>query len=289
MVYFGNSDGRVCIVFGYLGKVLAGSTDIKVERAERVRCEDDERDYILSSLRLVFPTINVSADQIVYSYSGIRPLPTSHHGLPGRITRGHFVRRIDAEIPHFCMIGGKWTTFRAFAEDTADAVLDELGRPRVTDTLGLAIGGGDGYSEPEHLAAEVVQSFGVTPQRAARLVDMYGTRAAEVMAFCAARADDAPLDVGTELTAAEIAFLVQREHAVRLDDLVLRRTSTAITGDVDTGLIEAIASVAGGELGWDDVRRHAEIERLVADLDTYHGVNRATLDHRTKERTASCV
>src|SRR5690606_38759176 len=43
MVYFGNSDGRVCIVFGYLGKVLAGSTDIKVERAERVRCEDDER------------------------------------------------------------------------------------------------------------------------------------------------------------------------------------------------------------------------------------------------------
>ena len=55
MVYFDNSDGRVCIVFGYLGRVLAGSTDIKVERAERVRCEDDERDYILDSLRLVFP------------------------------------------------------------------------------------------------------------------------------------------------------------------------------------------------------------------------------------------
>ena len=106
MVYFGNSDGRVCIVFGYLGKVLAGSTDIKVERAERVSCERDEREYILESIRLIFPAIDVSADQVVFSFSGIRPLPTSDHQFPGRITRGHFVRRVDADVPHFCMVGG---------------------------------------------------------------------------------------------------------------------------------------------------------------------------------------
>ena len=88
MVYFGNSDGRVCIVFAYLGKVLAGSTDIKVESTERVRCEDDERDYILGSLRLVFPTIDVSVDQVVYSFSGIRPLARSDHDITGRMSRG---------------------------------------------------------------------------------------------------------------------------------------------------------------------------------------------------------
>ena len=147
MVYFGNSDGRVCIVFGYLGKVLAGSTDIKVERTERVRCEDDERDYILDSLRLVFPTIEVSADQIVYSFSGIRPLAKSDHDFTGRISRGHYLQRVDAMVPHFCMIGGKWTTFRAFAEHTTDAVLAELGRQRTTGTFDLAIGGGQDYSD----------------------------------------------------------------------------------------------------------------------------------------------
>ena len=49
MVFFENSDGRVCIVFPYLGKVLAGSTDIRVETAGRVRCELEERDYILDA------------------------------------------------------------------------------------------------------------------------------------------------------------------------------------------------------------------------------------------------
>ena len=60
MIFFENADGRICIVFPYLGKVLAGSTDIRVERASRVRCEPEERDYILDALRSVFPGISVA-------------------------------------------------------------------------------------------------------------------------------------------------------------------------------------------------------------------------------------
>ncbi len=289
MVYFGNSDGRVCIVFAYLGKVLAGSTDIKVESTERVRCEDDERDYILGSLRLVFPTIEVSVDQVVYSFSGIRPLARSDHDITGRMSRGHFLQRIDAMVPHFCMIGGKWTTFRAFAEHTTDAVLVELGRQRTTGTFDLAIGGGQNYSERSAIETELVRTFGVTAARAAHLSDTYGTRATEVMAFCAQRPDDRPLGVGTELTVAEIAFLTRQEYVVRLGDLILRRTTLAITGTIDAALTEAIASVAGRELGWDEARRRAEIEELVADLENYHGVDRRTLDQRTTERTPQCI
>jgi glycerol-3-phosphate dehydrogenase len=135
----------------------------------------------------------------------------------------------------------------------------------------------------------LVRTFGVSTERAAHLADTYGTRAADVMAFCAERPDDRPVGVGTELTVAEIVFLTQQEDVVRLGDLVLRRTTLAITGTIDTGLAEAIASVAGRELGWDEARRRAEIEDLVADLDNYHGVDRSTLDRRTKERTAQCV
>ncbi len=64
MVYFENSDGRVCVVFPYQGKVLAGSTDIRVQEAKRVRCEDEELVYILGSLKLVFPDINVSRQEV---------------------------------------------------------------------------------------------------------------------------------------------------------------------------------------------------------------------------------
>lgn len=289
MVYFDNSDGRVCVVFGYLGRVLAGSTDIRVARAERVRCEDDERAYIIDSLRLVFPAVDVSAGQIVYTFSGIRPLAKSDQDFTGRISRAHRVHRLDGDVPHFCMIGGKWTTFRAFAEQTADAVLAELGRPRITGTAELAIGGGRDYVRAADVEADLVRSFGVSLDRAAHLVDAYGTRAREVMAFCAERPDDEPLGPGIELTAAEIAFLARHEYATRLDDLILRRTAVAITGTVDTGLIEAVATVAAGELGWSDARRRAEIDAVVADLENYHGVTADTLDRRHRERTASCA
>src|SRR5690606_33225841 len=109
----------------------------------------------------------------------------------------------------------------------------------------------------------LVQRFGISVGRAAHLVDAYGTRAREVMAFCADRSDDWPLGPGTELTAAEIAFLTQFEYVARLDDLIMRRTAIAITGAVDTGLIEAISVVAAGELGWSDARRRSEIDGLV--------------------------
>lgn len=289
MVYFDNSDGRVCIVFGYLGRVLAGSTDIRVERAERARCEDDERDYLLGSLRLVFPDIDLSADQIVYSFSGIRPLLKSEQDFTGRISRGHYVQRIEGDVPTFCMIGGKWTTFRAFAEDTADEVLAELGRERTASTDQLGIGGGQGFIGAAELENELVRTWGVSARRAAHLVDAYGTRAREVMAFCTGRADDRPIGVGVELTAAEVAFFVQHEHATRLGDLVMRRTAVAITGTIDAGLIEAIAAAAARELGWNDERRRAQIDELVADLGKYHGVEPDALDRRTQERTAQCA
>ncbi|PZN48503.1 MAG: glycerol-3-phosphate dehydrogenase, partial [Proteobacteria bacterium] len=194
MIFFEHADGRVCIVFPYLGRVLAGSTDIRVDRAARVRCEPEERDYILEALHREFRGKESGSEHIVFSYSGIRPLPRSDHEFTGRIPRSHFVHRLDRAVPQFCMVGGKWTTFRAFAEQTADAVLAELGKPRVASTLDMPIGGGSGFPpEAGTLAAELVKRHDIPADRAAHLVDLYGTRAEEVLAFCKRRSDDRPL------------------------------------------------------------------------------------------------
>ncbi|WP_297109893.1 glycerol-3-phosphate dehydrogenase/oxidase [uncultured Devosia sp.] len=281
MIFFENGDGRVCVVFPYLGKVLAGSTDIRVEKAERVYCTDEERDYILDALRAVFPSIRLGAEQIIYSYSGIRPLPRSDHAFTGRISRGHMVRRIDGTVPQFCMIGGKWTTFRAFAEQTTDAVLDFLGKARVRDTYDLPIGGGAGFpEEPGALEQELVARHGISAARAAWLVDLYGTRADTVLAFCGTREDDVPLDAGLEVTAAEIAYLAQQEHVVHLADLVLRRLPLAITGLISSRRLEALAAVLAGELGWTVEERQEQIADLAHQLHTYHGVSADMLTQR---------
>jgi glycerol-3-phosphate dehydrogenase len=290
MIYFENTDGRVCIVFPYLGKVLAGSTDIRVASPVRPRCEAEETDYILASLRLIFPDLSVEPSHIVFSYSGVRPLPVSDHDFTGRISRGHFTRRIDAAVPLFCMVGGKWTTFRAFAEQTADEVLKELGQPRRRWTNDLPIGGGKGFPpNPDELIERLAARHGLVAVRARHLADAYGTRAEDLLAFCAGRADDLPLHPNSPITGGEIAWLIRHEHVVHLADIVLRRTSLAITGQVNAALIDRIATVAAAELGWSPERTHAERRALIAELRDYHNVTPEMLERRAKEGKKSCA
>lgn len=284
MIFFENSDGRICIVFPYLGNVLAGSTDIRVAAVTRVRCEVEERDYILESLRLVFPDIVVTSADVVFSFSGIRPLPRSDHDFTGRISRGHSIERLDGTPPQLCMVGGKWTTFRAFAEETADTALKELGRPRLRDTLSLPIGGGADFpADPAAFAREIATGFRIAPDRAAHLVTTYGSRAGAVAAFCQSYPDDLPLDGRSLISTGEIAFLIRQEFAASLGDLVLRRTTLAIRGLVTNNNIRRIAVTAAAELGWDEHRRDREIDDLIAELGAYYGVSPAMLEDRSRQ------
>jgi glycerol-3-phosphate dehydrogenase len=269
MIYYEHSDGRVCIVFPYMGRVLAGSTDLRVNEAGRTACSPEERDYILGALATLFPGIPVAADQIVYSYAGIRPLPVSKADFTGRISRGHSVRRLQGDVPQIGMVGGKWTTYRAFAEETVDMVLQDLGHPRRASTRDLPIGGGAGYSD--RLSEDLVARHGLTPARAAHLVDLYGAGADQIASFCAEQSD-APLP-GSQLTEAEILWFIRQEHAVHLADALQRRSPLAIRGELTLALVTATAHVMARECRWSETRLEAEISRFLGDLETYHGVS----------------
>ncbi|MEP1209843.1 MAG: glycerol-3-phosphate dehydrogenase/oxidase [Rhizobiaceae bacterium] len=282
MIYFENADGRVCILFPYLSNVLVGATDIRVETPCRTRCEDAEKDYILKSLESVFPDIEIEPSQIVFSYSGIRPLPKSDQKFTGRISRSHFVRRIDGPVPQFCMIGGKWTTFRAFAEQTTDHVLKELGRSRKCGTLGMPIGGGRDYPDDiGEWVAETCSQFDVSEKRARHLLDHYGGKARQVLTSCNGAEVSSKLTDRCPYSSAEIAHLVRCERMVHLSDLVLRRTALAITGRVSNTVIEQLADIAARELGWNAARRKSEIASLTTELEDYYGVCPQTLKNRS--------
>jgi glycerol-3-phosphate dehydrogenase len=270
MIYYEHDDGRVCIVFPYLGRVLAGSTDLRVNTAGRTACSIEERDYILGALQGLFPAVPVTPDQIVYAYAGIRPLPVSNADFTGRISRGHAVRRLHGAVPQIGMVGGKWTTYRAFAEETVELVLADLGLSRQASTRDLPIGGGAGHSD--HLAADLVTQLGLNRDRAAHLVDLYGARAATVAAFCVK--DDRTLP-GVPMSEGEVIWAVRHEQALHLADVLQRRSPLAIRGLLTLPLVTAIAQVMATECGWSEDQTQTEITRFLSGLITWHGVTLA--------------
>ncbi|MES0813081.1 glycerol-3-phosphate dehydrogenase/oxidase [Roseibium sp. SCPC15] len=290
MAYFENSDGRVCIVFPYLGKVLAGSTDIRVNSAKRVRCEPEEERYILDSLRLVFPDIEVRPEDVVFSYAGIRPLPKSDHDFTGRISRGHYTKRLDGPVPQLCMIGGKWTTFRAFAEQTADEVLKELGTERRVETLALAIGGGRDFpAETDALKKQLQTDFDISAERASHVAGIYGSGARAVLEHCRSCAVDRPLVEGTGQTTGELAFLLKNEFVETLSDLVLRRTSLAIDGSLSMDMLDTLVDLFRAETGLSVQDTDRQRTDLINELNDFHGVSRAMLESRNLNWSKECA
>jgi len=278
MIYFEADNGRICLVYGYLGLALVGSTDIPADNPDDVRCDDDEIGYLLDSLSNLLPGFRFEKSQIIYAYSGIRPLPFSDETVPGMISRDHSSPTFEAEpsrpFPIVSLVGGKWTTFRGFAEEIADKLLVRLGRTRKISTKSLPIGGGRDFpcdaSSRDRWLADSAEATGVGRERLATLLARYGTTASAVARHISAFVGERPLEHARNYSRAEIDFLARSEHVTRLGDIVLRRTAIAITGAVNREDLHEIASVAGDALGWSGGRQQDEVESTAAELARRH-------------------
>ncbi|MGN6326818.1 FAD-dependent oxidoreductase [Pseudolysinimonas sp.] len=270
-IFFEHDDGRIVLVYPFKGKVLVGTTDLEADPGEPAVCTEEEVDYFFDLVRQVFPAIPVDRSQIVFRYSGIRPLPRHDDLAPGFVSRDY--RIVDAPGPggstRLDLVGGKWTTFRALGEHLATRALEVLGREHAVSTETLAIGGGRDF--PADLDGWISHELpGIAPARAAVLFERYGTVAREVAEFLAA-GDDAPV-VGDRLSSREVAWMVERERVVHLSDVLLRRTDLAFTGAIGGHVIEQVAAALADAAGWDAARRDAELTRTQRELATSHGI-----------------
>ncbi|CAN7489950.1 glycerol-3-phosphate dehydrogenase/oxidase [Bosea sp. LjRoot90] len=295
MIYFANREGRVCILFRHLGQVLAGSTDISVETPDGIRCEPDEAAYILASIAEVFPDIPIAQDEVIYRFSGVRPLPRSGNKLNARISRDHSCEWLEqnagAPRPVLNLIGGKWTTFRAFGAAAADMVLARLGSPRLTATEHSAIGGGRDYPASKRRRAwveRVAGAAGLARDAAERLLARYGTRIDEFGYRLAGRGDEALVSLPA-YGRGEIAWIIDNERAETLADLVLRRLTIAFTGELSHAAVIELSTVMAAARGWDERRRVGECAALFAELNNNHGVSEAMLRRRDADRKGSDV
>jgi glycerol-3-phosphate dehydrogenase len=216
------------LILPLFDKVMIGTSDLPIEDPDSARCTEDEVDYFIGMVGRVFPGIKVSREQIVFRFSGVRPLAYTKAKNAGQITRDHHIQEDKlGNIPLYSLVGGKWTSFRAFSEQVTDRALSFLGLPRKTDTKSLPIGAGK---------------------------------------------DATVIKTDPHFTRAEIAGMAQREKIIHLDDLLLRRTLLAYLGQLTRPLVEELANTLGESLGWDVLRREAEVARALGILADRHGV-----------------
>jgi len=278
--FFENKDGRIVLIYPFLNRVLVGTSDLRIDHPDEAVCTEEEIDYFLGLVDLIFPTIDVDRSQIVYRFSGVRPLPSSEANTTGQISRDHTNRVVEPhegiDFPTFNLIGGKWTTFRAFSEQTSDATLDRIGLDRIVSTAEMPIGGGADYpqteQEQERWCYMTADNTGVNPERVSDLFLRYGTKAQTVAEYIAERGDDVLLTHNSAYSRGEVAFLIDHEKVVHLDDLLQRRSLMAMQGEVTRPLVEELAGIAAGVLGWDEGEKEAEVGRVVTLFGKKHGV-----------------
>ncbi|MGO4493653.1 glycerol-3-phosphate dehydrogenase/oxidase [Arthrobacter sp. 2YAF22_2] len=290
-IFFEHTDGRIVLIYPMGDRVLVGTTDVDADMAEDAVCTDAEIDYFFDLIGHVFPDVAVHRDQIVYTFSGVRPLPRHDATQPGFVSRDYRIerrgpakgeagpaagsgQRAVAGGVVLSLVGGKWTTFRALAEHLSNNVLAELGLQRKVSTAKLAIGGGAGFPDTEDGVQRWIKEHmapGRDAARTAGLLTRYGTRAVDVMSHLDA-GPDRLLHSTRELSVRELEFMAQNEQLGHLIDVLVRRTSLAFRGLVTGELLNEVAGILSGPLGWDTVARTAEIDHAQEVLERFHGV-----------------
>ena len=279
MLFYVNADARICIFYPLGNRVLIGTTDIPADNPDAVVCDEDETDYLLRSVQRVFPHILLDRSHIVYAFSGIRPLPTNDALTPGQISRDHsdVVIPPGSEIafPVHNLVGGKWTTYRAFSEQVTDRLLRELGKKRLSRTHSLPIGGGKDFPvEAEarwQWVASTAQSTGLPVNRVDVLLERYGSWASGVATFCAAESDQ-PLEHHGGYSRREMLYLALHERVAHLDDIIQRRTMIGMLGETTLPLLEEIARVIAPVFGWTEAQIGAEVDRVVTTFRQRHKI-----------------
>ena len=238
------ADGRPVFALPWEGAVIFGTTDVDQgqDLPNDPAISEDEARYLLEGLGAVFPKLELRAEDVMATYSGIRPVVNTGKANPSKESREHV---LWDESGLLTVSGGKLTTFRIMARDALIAVRRYVGPVKfdpdipVLDALPTS-------------AEELLADTRLPGNQCLRLLGRYGVEAARSM--CAGGKEIEPI-AGSPYVWAELRQAARNEAVVHLDDLLLRRIRLGLllpNGGQDQ--MERIRAIAQRELGWDDER-----------------------------------
>jgi glycerol-3-phosphate dehydrogenase len=275
--FFENKDGRIVLIFPIKDKVMIGTSDIRIDHPDDAIVTNEEVQYFFKMIQRVFPGIQLDTSQIVYTFSGVRPLQQTEGAPTGQISRDHIVQITKAtksfDIPVYSLVGGKWTSFRAFSEHAANEILAYLGIERKISTKNLQIGGSKAYpigeEETQAYLSRLAKTYTIKTHRAAELFETYGTKTQQILEQQGALVSQ-KLSTIQELSVGEINYLAASQDILHLDDLILRRTMLCKLGKISPASLDEIAQICARQLNWSKQKTRQEKDRFVELLRKAH-------------------
>ena len=224
--FFQGADGRIIFAIPYeTDFTLIGTTDAEhADPSEKPVCTREEQAYLIDFANQYLAKA-ITAEDVVWTYSGVRPLYDDGASSATAATR-EYVLKLDESrgAPALNVFGGKITTYRRLAENALEEVQRVLPKVPGPWTAGVPLPGGDfAVDGVDALIADLQKRYGfLTARWAKRLVRAYGTEAVEVLGE-ATSAEDLGEDFGATLTAREVGWLMDKEYARGAEDVIWRR------------------------------------------------------------------
>jgi glycerol-3-phosphate dehydrogenase len=252
--------GKVVFLVPWPGFWLVGTTDAPYAGPiDRPTAASEEVDELLAAVNHVLDVGLTRAD-VVGTYAGLRPLIAPSSGSTVTASREH---RVTVERNGLVRVsGGKYTTYRVMAEQTIDAAVGVLGGSGAgrTGTVTRRLVGAADRAELDRTAVALAAASSLERAVAARLVARHGTQAPDVVAHGRELGLLGRLVDGEDHLEVEVAWAARHELALSIDDVLARRMRLAHElPDRGASIAPRVATILGGELGWDEPRTASEV------------------------------
>lgn len=259
-IYAEAPDGRPVFILPFGDGTLVGTTDLPYSGdPAAAAATPEELDYLLETANRILPEARLTRDDIDMHYCGVRPLPHVDSSSPAAITRRHWMEEHPgASPPLFSVIGGKLTTCRSLAEESAGTILNRLGLPKRADSRERPLPGAEAYPlDPAARQAEwerLARRFGVSTAAIERIAALVGTRLVPILSSLPDTAAGDPRQVallaGTPLPKSFAHWMIENEWTATLDDLVERRLMLVFDGELTINCLRELAEllVVAGKL-----------------------------------------
>lgn len=244
------ADRRPFFIIPWRGLHLVGTTETLCSGDPAVTLpEEREIRYLLDEANALFPSASLARDDVLYAYSGPRPILKAPSDRLNRASRGHAIvdhKKTDGISGLLTMAGGKLTTAPSFAK----AALRRVARILGINTPAVA------RAQPCSLNAAPAEVAALYGPRWHEAIDSIGADPAMMR----------PLADGCPTKRGQVLYAIERERALTLGDILLRRTGAAFDPGYKPSWAAAAADLAAGQLGWDQAGRDRALAGYESEL-----------------------